>query len=530
MHLRPLFVATVVAVATTGVAYLFGPDAKADPQKRKDSPAAARAVSATTATTSPRCPADADFPKRQLRGVWIATVRNIDWPSKTGLSPDRQRAEYVRILDQAVSRRLNAVFVQVRPAGDAFYKSDLEPWSEFLTGKPDGDPGWDPLPFLISEAHKRGLEFHAWFNPYRAANDANTSRLPANHPARQHPEWVVKYEGRIYYNPGLPEVRDHVTKVIKDVVQRYDVDGIHFDDYFYPYPSGGAKFNDAAAYKKYGKGKSLADWRRDNVNTLVAQVDKTVHETKNQVKFGISPFGIWRNKAQDPTGSDTNGMSAYDAIYADARAWIKTGTVDYILPQLYWSSSHRTASYSTLLPWWAREVRGTGVQLYIGQALYRVGTKDEPAWTKPGELPAHLALNRKYPEVKGDVYFSAKQLSTNPLKVLDRIVADYYRRPALLPLMKERGGKAPAPVTGLQAANSTLRWRSSPGAAAYAVYRVAGKGDDCATATARNLLAVVPATGAAEQSYALRGNGTYYVTSLDRLQHESAPAHVTVGG
>ena len=526
MHHRPLLVATLIAVATTGVAYVFGPRAKAEPEKeeRKATVAASQA-----ATTAPKCPADsATYPKRELRGVWIATVRNIDWPSKTGLSPRQQQAEYVRILDQAAKRRLNAVFVQVRPAGDALYKSSLEPWSQFLTGKAGRDPGWDPLPFLISEAHKRGMEFHAWFNPYRAANDANTAALPANHPARQHPDWVVKYEGRAYYNPGLPAVRAHVNKVIKDVVQRYDVDGVHFDDYFYPYPGQGSKFDDTAAYKKYGKGRSLADWRRDNVNKLVAEVSKTVHETKNWVKFGISPFGIWRNKAQDPTGSDTSGMSAYDAIYADARHWIKAGTVDYILPQLYWSRSHKAAPYGTLLTWWANEVRGTDVQLYIGQALYRVGSKDEPAWTKAGELPAHIALSRKTPEVKGDVYFSAKQLSTNPLGALDKIVADYYRRPALVPLMKDRGGEAPAKVQGLRAEGAALTWRASPNARAYAVYRVDGKGDECATASARNLLAVVPATGNGDQTFTMRAAGTYYVTALDRLQNESAPAKLTV--
>lgn len=519
MYRRPLLVATVVAVATTGAAYLFGPDAQAD--KKSRTPAAARAADATT---SPKCPADAEFPKRQLRGVWIATVRNIDWPSKTGLSPDRQRAEYIRILDQAVSRRLNAVFVQVRPAGDAFYKSDLEPWSEYLTGRPGGDPGWDPLPFLIDEAHKRGLEFHAWLNPYRAAHDANVKRLPANHPARQHPDWVVKHEDRIYYNPGLPAVREHVTKVIKDVVQRYDVDGVHFDDYFYPYPGGGATFDDAAAYKKYGKGRSLADWRRENVNTLIAQVDKTVHETKSYVKFGISPFGIWRNKAQDPTGSDTGGMSAYDAIYADARAWIKAGTVDYIMPQLYWPRGFKAADYAVLAPWWANEVKGTGVHLYIGQALYRVGTTDTPQWTKPGELPAHLTLNRKYRQIRGDVYFSAKQLLSNPLKVMDRLAREHYARPALLPLMKERGGQAPPTPSGLSLSGATLTWKPSPGARGYAVYRVDGTPTECATADARNLVAIV----SAGESFTAKVPGTYLVTALDRLHNESAPARIAV--
>ncbi|MFD2351495.1 glycoside hydrolase family 10 protein [Nonomuraea ferruginea] len=304
---------------------------------------AAKKKSTESAVVTAACNPDPRHPKRQLRGVWIATVNNIDWPSRKGLSADRQRAEYTRLLDAAAKRNFNAVFVQVRLASDALYKSSIEPWSQFLTGTPGKDPGWDPLPFLIKEAHKRGLEFHAWFNPYRAAYDASVAELPASHPARKNPGWTVKYGDRLYYNPGLPQVRRHVVKVVTDVVERYDVDGVHFDDYFYPYPAPGSTFDDRAAFKKHGKGMKLADWRRQNVDKLVAEVDEAVHAAKGHVKFGISPFGIWRNKAQDPSGSDTSGMSAYDSIYADAKAWIEAGTVDYVMPQLYWSRSHKLA-------------------------------------------------------------------------------------------------------------------------------------------------------------------------------------------
>jgi uncharacterized lipoprotein YddW (UPF0748 family) len=290
----------------------------------------------------------------------------------------------------------------------------------------------------------------------------------------------------------------------------------------------GAAFDDTAAYRKYGGGASLADWRRENVNKLVARVSDAVHSAKTWVKFGISPFGIWRNKAQDPEGSATKGMSAYDAIYADPLAWIKAGTVDYVIPQLYWPRGFAVADYNVLAPWWARQVRGTGVQLYIGQALYRIGAKDNPAWTKGGEIPAHLTVNRKYPEVRGDVFFSAKQLVTNPLGVMDRLAAGPYSRPALLPLIQDRGSRPPAKVKGLKAAESTLVWRSSPDARAYAIYRVAGKGDDCATAGGRNLVAVVPSRGTADQSYVMRANGVYYVTALDRLNNESDPVRIAV--
>ncbi|MFC7584014.1 glycoside hydrolase family 10 protein [Nonomuraea antimicrobica] len=500
---------------TTTAAYAFGPDAGQS--------TAASGKKSALAAPSAACKADARYPKRELRGVWIATTTNIDWPTKTGQSPARQKADYVKILDSAAKRNFNAVFVQVRPASDAFYKSSLEPWSQYLTGTAGKDPGWDPLPFLISEAHKRGMEFHAWFNPYRASYGDDTAKLPADHPARRHPDWTVEYGGRLYYNPGLPAVRDHVTKVITDVVSRYDIDGVHFDDYFYPYPVAGEKFDDAAAFRKHGKGKKLAEWRRSNVNTLVAEVDQAVHRTKKHVKFGISPFGIWRNKSNDPSGSATSGMSAYDSIYADSRAWIKSGTVDYVLPQLYWPRGHDLADYSTLVRWWADEVEGSDVQLYIGHGLYRVGTKDDKAWTRPGELSAQVAASRDGKVVEGAVYFSAKQLLSNPLGAMDRLAKSHYSRPALLPLMKDRGGQAPAAPAGAKAAGTRLSWTPSANARAYAVYQLPKSGKDCHTTDARNLVAVV-----SEPSYTTKAEGTYLITALDRLHNESKAVKVKV--
>ncbi|RJL34590.1 glycosyl hydrolase [Bailinhaonella thermotolerans] len=476
-----------------------------------------------------RCKADPRHAKRQLRGVWIASYQNIDWPSRAGLPAERQRAEYVKILDTARKRGLNAAFVHVRPTGDALYDSPYEPWSQWLTGTAGKNPGWDPLPFLIEEAHKRGMEFHAWFNPYRiSAKLTDPGKLPAGHPAREHPSWTVKYAGGLYYNPGLPEVRAHVTKVIKDVVSRYDVDAVHFDDYFYPYPAEGVKFDDDAAFKRYGKGMKLADWRRDNVNRLVAQVHRTIHDTKEHVRFGISPFGIWRNKGEDRSGSDTKGLSGYDAIYGDARTWIKKGTVDYIVPQLYWPIGHKAADYRTLVKWWSNEVKGSGVDLYIGQGLYRVGTTDDPKWRNPGELPAHLAYNRRFPAVKGDVYFSAKQVMSNPSKVFDRIGAAHYDRPALVPATAD--GRGPEAVGELSATASgkgaKLTWQAAEEARAYAVYRLPGSVSEpgCKLASARDLVAVVPANGEGRQSYTDAGRDgkavTYFVTPVDRQHRE----------
>ncbi|MFF0312532.1 glycoside hydrolase family 10 protein [Streptosporangium sp. NPDC004379] len=537
---RPLLAAAALAVAANGAAYAFGPDAPAaKPPALKRGADSGKATSGTgsgndaeTAGNSgaggstAACTPDPEHPKRELRGVWIATVDNLDWPSRAGLPVARQQAEYTRILDEAVKRRFNAVFVQIRPASDALYKSALEPWSRYLTGKAGKDPGWDPLTFLTAEAHRRGLEFHAWLNPYRASFEGGADRLPPNHPARLHPGWTIPYEGRLYYDPGLPQVRDHVTAVVKDVVSRYDVDGVHFDDYFYPYPGAGGRFGDQASYRKYGKGQKLADWRRANVDKLIAQVDRTVHETKSYVKFGVSPFGIWRNKAQDRTGSATSGMSAYDSIYADARHWIRKGTVDYVIPQLYWPRGFQAADYDALAPWWANEVKGTGVHLYIGMALYQVGTGG--AWRSPGELASQLGVNRKQDQIRGEVYFSAKQLLSNPLGALNRISKSYYDRPALLPLMKDLGGRAPARPAGLGIQGRALSWNSSAGARAYAVYRIpSGKVGECATADARHLVAVVPAGGGPRQAFTAPGGGAYLVTAVDRLGHESDPAQVT---
>jgi uncharacterized lipoprotein YddW (UPF0748 family) len=270
--------------------------------------------------------------------MWIASVLNIDWPSKRGLEPSRQRAEFIRHLDRAKRFGLNAVIVQVRPAADAFWPSKYEPWSAYLSGSQGRSPGYDPMAFMVAEAHKRNLEFHAWYNPYRAALTADRDRLAANHPARRHPDWTVVHDGKIYYNPGLPHVRKFVEDAVLDSVRRYDVDGVHFDDYFYPYPgSRNIKFDDADTYRKYGRGfRNLAAWRRNNIDLLVQETSARVHAVKPWVRFGISPFGIWRNRSTDPAGSDTRGLQAYDVLHADTRNWVRKGWVDYIVPQLYW--------------------------------------------------------------------------------------------------------------------------------------------------------------------------------------------------
>ncbi|MFF2851382.1 glycoside hydrolase family 10 protein [Streptomyces sp. NPDC058001] len=374
----------------------------------------------------------------ELRGMWLATVANRDWPSRPGLPAAEQRAELLRFLDGAVERRLNAVIFQVRPTADALWPSPYEPWSQYLTGVQGGDPGWDPLGTAVTEAHHRGLELHAWFNPYRVANHTDPARLIASHPARVHPDWVVPYGGKLYYNPGLPEVRGFVQDAMLDAVHRYPVDAVHWDDYFYPYPVTGQVFDDDAAFAAYGAGfPDRAAWRRDNIDRLVTETAARIRRIRPGVQLGVSPFGIWRNASTDPLGSDTRaGVQTYDDLYADTRSWVRNGWIDYICPQLYWNIGFDAVDYAKLLPWWAKVADGTGVGLYVGEALYKAGDPAQPApWQDPAELSRHLTLAARHPEVRGHVYFSGKEVLTDPSGAMARVVADHYGRRARPPVV-----------------------------------------------------------------------------------------------
>ncbi|MFI5620120.1 glycoside hydrolase family 10 protein [Streptomyces sp. NPDC051567] len=369
-------------------------------------------------------------PATEFRGMWIASVAHVDWPSRGGLPAGEQRAELLALLDTAVERRLNAVILQVRPTADAMWPSPLEPWSQWLTGEQGRDPGWDPLGTAVEEAHARGLELHAWFNPYRVANHTDPGRLVPGHPARRHPGWVIPYGGKLYYDPGLPEVRHFVQEAMLDAVGRYPVDGVHWDDYFYPYPVAGQEFGDGASFARYGASfASRGDWRRHNIDTLVREMSGRVRAVRPSARFGVSPFGVWRNSSRDPLGSPTRaGVETYDDLYADTRRWVTEGWIDYIAPQLYWPIGHQSADYAALVPWWARTVAGTGVDLYVGEALYRCDARSTtPAWRDPAELSRHVRLAREHPEVRGHAWFSAKQVVTDPNGALARVIADHYR-------------------------------------------------------------------------------------------------------
>jgi uncharacterized lipoprotein YddW (UPF0748 family)/DNA-binding MarR family transcriptional regulator len=378
-------------------------------------------------------------PKYEFRAVWVASVENIDWPSKKGLPVDSQKAEFTHLLDMHQRNGLNAVVVQIRPAADAFFPSPYEPWSEWLTGIQGQPPSpyYDPLAFMIEETHKRGMEFHAWCNPYRAIHTIGRSSVAPDHITRQHPDWFVRFEKTLYFDPGNKEVQDYVTDVIRDIVRRYDIDALHFDDYFYPYDiveggGPGKDFPDNPSYIRYGNGLSKGDWRRANVDSVIVRIGKVIKEEKPHCKFGISPFAIWRNLNKDPEGSDTHaGQTDYDNLYADILLWLRNGWIDYVVPQVYFEFSHPHAPYAVLVDWWARHTYGR--QCYIGLAPFLAGTR--PAWRDYTQLPRQIQVLRSYPSIQGAVFFSSKSFETNPNGWCDSLQNNYYNYPALIPPM-----------------------------------------------------------------------------------------------
>ncbi|WP_276503874.1 glycoside hydrolase family 10 protein [Terrimonas pollutisoli] len=374
-------------------------------------------------------------PQYEFRGVWIATVDNIDWPSKGVHTVYSQKVEFIRQLDQHKKNGMNAVIVQVRPSADAFYPSTLEPWSQWLTGVQGRSPSpyYDPLQFMIEEAHKRGMEFHAWLNPYRANFNIRSASIAPNHITRIHPEWFITYGDKKYFDPGNKEAQQHVIAVVRDIVKRYAIDAIHMDDYFYPYRIPGKEFPDQTSYWRSGTKLSKDDWRRSNVDSIIKKLNVVIKEEKPYCKFGISPFGVWRNSDKDPEGSNTKaGQTNYDDLYADILLWLENGWIDYVAPQLYWEIGHKLADYKELIDWWSRHSYGRHV--YIGHGIYRAYEKNA-AWKNPNELPNQIKLLRQYPEVQGSIYFSSKSFEHNPNGWNDSLQNNYYKSGALIPEM-----------------------------------------------------------------------------------------------
>lgn len=490
--------------------------------------------------------------KSHLRATWISTVVNLDWPSAQtkAITDDNQRIkktkeELIKILDEAVNNNMNAVFLQVRSASDAFYKSNLVPWSSYLTGTLGKDPGFDPLQFAIDEAHKRNLELHAWFNPYRVSMNTSASTIASLNVKKsvykEHPEWIKIANNRFVIDPGIPEARKWVEDCVMEVVKNYDIDGIHFDDYFY-YEAVNNEMGDDATYQKYNNGqfKNKADWRRNNTYLLIKELSAKISSAKSWVKFGVSPSAIWRNKKDDPAGSNTNSTyTNYDKCYADTKKWVDEEIIDYICPQIYFTYANTAAPYGELVTWWANLVKNKKVHLYIGQALYKiteVSTTDKDFSVANGvpEMTRQIKLNTTMPKVDGSVLFRVNFLfssATQPF--VSTLKNDLWSTKALVPVMSWKSGKTPtAPTSGSisTVSNGTkITWSDNDNNTTYyAVYRYLNSEtiDITSNESAKHLVATIRKTANGTQEFidntrsSLNGV-VYVVTALNRLHNES---------
>jgi uncharacterized lipoprotein YddW (UPF0748 family) len=476
--------------------------------------------------------AKAQSPKREFRAAWIATVSNIDWPSKPGLPASQQQSEFIARLEQLKALGCNAVIVQIRPVCDAFYSSVEEPWSRYLTGKQGQPPFpyYDPLTFMVEETHKRNMEFHAWFNPYRALAIRGKNPNPPDHVTYKHPEWLVHYGTVTYLNPGLPEVREYVTRIITDVVKRYDIDAVHLDDYFYPYRIAGAEFGDQAAFLKYGKDfASKDDWRRNNVDLFVSVLNANIKKIKPYIKFGISPFGVWRNASKDPRGSQTRGgQTCYDDLYSDVLLWMQKGWIDYLLPQLYWEHGHRAAPFDILLDWW--ELNNTPRHMYYGLGVYRMLGATKPPWDSPNELLWQIRDIRNKTRTPGVVLYSTSNFDKLHNGIADS-VAKYNMNYAFPPTMPWLDSTAPMPPVAhieQDSKNVLIKWSvNNPNnePLKYAVYRFDEK-EPVNLHHADKIIAVLQTTEYLDISIGRQGKSKYVVTALDRLWNESIPSNI----
>lgn len=466
-----------------------------------------------------------DSPKREFRGAWISTA----WQSRyQAMNSEQMKAYFIETIDQLHKDGINAIIFQVRPYADAFYKSDLEPWSAFLTGTQGKAPdnNFDPLTFLIEECHKRNIELHAWLNPYRVS--AGTSDVFAeNHIYKKRPDLFVSYGDKIYFDPGYPENRKFICDIVKDITKRYDIDAIHMDDYFYPYPIAGTDFPDNRSFNMYAKSQGFSasqrnDWRRNNVNLLIREIKEAIVVTKPWVRFGVSPFGIYRNKRTTPDGSETTGLQNYDDLYADIKLWVEKGWIDYNMPQLYWEIGHKAADYTTLIKWWSEH--NYKQPLYIGQSVDRT-MKVAP--DNKSQLHEKMMLSRTIPHIHGNCFWPAYSLLDNNGGISDSLRTRYHKYPALIPAYTHMHNKRPDKVKNLReeytSTQHLLRWDSNkekdnPESAQYFVIYRSGKGG---TDNARNIVTITR-----ESSYILPYEGgknkyKYIVTVVDAFHNES---------
>lgn len=466
------------------------------------------------------------YPKREFRGAWIQSVNG----QFRGMPTEKLKQNLIGQLNSLQKAGINAVIFQVRPEADALYASRLEPWSRFLTGVQGKapEPYWDPMQFMIDECHKRGMEFHAWINPYRTKTTLK-SELAPNHVYHIHPEWFVTYGDQLYFDPALPESRRHICMVVSDIVSRYDVDAIHMDDYFYPYPVKGKDFPDDASFARFGGGFSnKADWRRSNVNVLIKKLHETIREIKPWVKFGVSPFGIYRNESSDPLGSKTKGLQNYDDLYADVLLWAREGWIDYNIPQIYWHMGHPVADYETLVKWWARNTENR--PLFIGQSVMNTVQNADPKNPSINQLPRKMALQRAYQTIGGSCQWPASAVIENAGKYSDALIAEYHKYPALPPVFDFMDNEAPAKVRKMKPVwtedGYILFWTAPKykeemnRAVQYVVYRFGAK-EKVNIDDPSHIVAITR-----DNFYKLpyedgKTRYRYVVTALDRLHNES---------
>ena len=466
------------------------------------------------------------YPKREFRGAWIQCVNG----QFQGMPPRQMQAMLISQLDRLEKAGINAIVFQVRAECDALYRSSYEPWSRFLTGVQGQAPApvWDPLQFMIDECHKRGMELHAWINPYRAQTKGTTVLSPL-HPYNKYPNLFVRYAGQLYFDPGQPESRKYICRIVRDIVSRYDIDAIHMDDYFYPYPVNGMDFPDNVSFAAYGRGfTNKADWRRDNVNVLIKEIHETVRQCKPWVKFGVSPFGIYRNKKSDPNGSNTNGLQNYDDLYADVLLWVNNGWVDYNIPQVYWEIGHPAADYDTLVRWWAKH--SAARPLYIGQDVMRTVSNADIKNPRLNQMPAKYQLQRSLPAIGGSCQWYAAAVVDNPGNYRDMLEKVYHKYPALQPRYPFMDDKAPKKVRKVKPVwtedGYILFWTAPKAkdvmdeAVQYVVYRFGNKEDvnlkdpSHIVAITRDCFYKLPYEDGKTKYH-------YVVTALDRLQNES---------
>lgn len=461
--------------------------------------------------------------KREFRGAWIQCVNG----QFLGMSTQTMQQTLTYQLDELKKDGVNAIIFQVRPECDALYQSSMEPWSRFLTGAQGKSPSpyWDPLAWMVEQCHKRGMELHAWINPYRAKTKT-TKELASSHVAIRHPEWVFSYDGQFILNPGIPECRDYICNVVADIVRRYDVDGLHMDDYFYPYPVAGQSIDDGRQFRAYNNGiKDIGDWRRYNVNVFIKQMFETIKSVKPWVKFGVAPFGIYRNKKSSPIGSNTNGLQNYDDLYADVLLWVNNGWVDYNVPQLYWEIGHKAADYDTLIRWW--NTHAGKRHLYIGEDIERTTKKADLKNPNINQMSAKYRLHNEMNNVKGTVLWYAKAAVDNIGNYGMVLRNSYWKNPALQPEMPFIDDKAPKKVRKMKVINTedgpVLFWTAPKGkgwkdeAVKYVVYRF-GQGEQVNTNDPSKIVAITYNT-----FYNIKENGraVYVVTALDRMSNES---------